>query len=57
MTEPATSNTAKQLWLTERQVRAASRYYAEFTDEIDSEIAHNDEIADRELAACPGPGG
>lgn len=43
--------TAEQLWLTERQVRAVSRYYAEFTDEIDAEIAENDEIADRELAA------
>ena len=43
--------TAEQLWLTERQVRAVSRYYAEFTDEIDAEIAENDDIADRELAA------
>ena len=43
--------TAEQLWLTERQVRAVSRYYAEFTDEIDAMIAENDEIADRELAA------
>jgi len=42
--------TAEQLWLTERQVRAVTRYYAEFTDEIDAEIAENDEIADRELA-------
>ena len=42
---------AEQLGLTERQLRAASRYYAEFTDEIDAEIAENDEIADRELAA------
>ena len=29
--------TAEQLWLTERQVRAVSRYYAEFTDEIDAD--------------------
>ena len=43
--------TADQLWLTETQVRATSRYYAEFTDEIDAEIAENEEIADRELAA------
>lgn len=43
--------TAEQLWLTERQVRAVSRYYAEFTDEIDAEIAHNLEVSDRELAA------
>ena len=40
-----------QLDLTEAQVRTTSRYYAEFTDEIDTEIAHNDDIADRELAA------
>lgn len=43
--------TAAQLGLTEAQVRTTSRYYAEFTDEIDAEIAHNDDIADRELAA------
>ena len=42
--------TAEQLWLTERQVRAVSRYYAEFTDEIDAEIARNLEVSDRELA-------
>lgn len=40
-----------QLGLTEGQVRITSRYCAEFTDEIDAEIAHNDDIADRELAA------
>ena len=43
--------TAEYLWLTEREVRAASRYYAEFTDEIEAEIAHNQEVADREMAA------
>ena len=42
---------ASQLGLTEAQVRTTSRYYAEFADETDAEIAHNDEIADRELAA------
>lgn len=42
---------AAQLGLTEAQVRTTSRYYADFTDEIDTEIAHNDDIADRELAA------
>lgn len=42
---------AAQLGLTEAQVRTTSRYYAEFADETDAEIAHNDEIADRELAA------
>lgn len=43
--------TADQLSLTERQVRATSRYYAEFSDEIDAEIAHNEEVTDRELTA------
>ena len=43
---------AAQLGLTEAQVRTTSRYYAEFADETDAEIAHNDEIADRELAAA-----
>lgn len=42
---------AAQLGLTEAQVRTTSRYYAEHADEIDAEIAHNDDIADRELAA------
>ena len=42
---------ADQLGLTDRQVRATSRYYAEFTDEIDAEMALNEEVADRELAA------
>ena len=42
---------ASQLGLTEGQVRTTSRYYVEFTDEIDAEIARNDDIADRELAA------
>lgn len=49
--EERIAETAEQLWLTERQVRAVSRYYAEFTDEIDAEIAHNEEVTDRELAA------
>ena len=43
--------TAERMELTERQVRAVSRYYAEFTDEIDAEIAENDEAAEREYAA------
>ena len=42
---------AAQLGLTEAQVRTSSRYYAEFTDEIDTELALNNDIADRELAA------
>lgn len=41
---------ATQLGLTGAQVRTTSRYYAEFTDEIDAEIAHNDDVADREMA-------
>lgn len=41
---------AAQLGLTATQVRTASRYYAEFTDEIDAEITENDEVADLELA-------
>lgn len=49
--EERVTATASQLGLTEAQVRTTSRYYAEFTDEIDAEIAHNDDIADRELAA------
>ena len=35
--------------MTSLQIRAASRYYAEFTGEIDAQIARNDDIADREL--------
>ena len=42
---------AGQLGLTEGQVRTTSRYYAEFTDAVDAEIARNADIADRELAA------
>ena len=42
---------AAQLGLTGAQVRTTSRYYAEFADEIDAEITHNDDIADRESAA------
>ena len=49
--EERVATAAAQLGLTEGQVRTASRYYAEFTDELDAEIAHNDDIADRELAA------
>ena len=42
---------AVQLGLTERQVRTTSRYYAEHTAEIDAEMARNEDLADRELAA------
>ena len=49
--EERVADAAIQLGLTESRVRATSRYYAEFTDEIDAEIALNDDIADRELAA------
>ena len=41
---------AAQLGLTDEQARTTSRYHAEFTDEIDAEIARNDDIADRESA-------
>ena len=41
---------AAQLGLTVGRVRTASRYYAEHTDEIDAEIARNEDMADRELA-------
>ncbi|MDY7104439.1 MAG: hypothetical protein S0880_24905 [Actinomycetota bacterium] len=40
-----------QLGLSSSQVRAASRYYAEYSEEIDEEIGANDAAADRELAA------
>ena len=49
--EERVANAAAQLGLTESQVRSTSRYYAEFADEIDAEVALNDDIADRELAA------
>ncbi|MCY4370784.1 MAG: hypothetical protein OXF41_15535 [bacterium] len=49
--EERVATAAAQLGLAEGHVRAASRYYAEFTDELDAEIAHNDDEADRELAA------
>jgi hypothetical protein len=49
--EKRVASAAAQLGLTTAQVRAASRYYAEFPDEIDAEIARNDDAADRELAA------
>jgi hypothetical protein len=37
--------------LTQAQVRAAVRYYADFREEIDGRIAHNREEADRRQAA------
>ena len=48
--EERANRLAAQLGLAASQVRTASRYYAEFTDEIDAEIAQNDEMADLELA-------
>ena len=48
--EERAGRAAAQLGLATSQVRTASRYYAEFTDEIDAEIAQNDEMADLELA-------
>ncbi len=41
---------AARMGLAASQVRTAGRYYAEFTDEIESEIAQNDEAAELELA-------
>jgi hypothetical protein len=49
--EKRVADAAKQLGLSTTQVRAASRYYAEFRDELDAEIARNEDAADRELAA------
>ncbi len=49
--EERVAASAAQLGLTDAQVRTTSRYYAEFTDEIDAEIANNDDIANREMAA------
>lgn len=42
---------ARRLGISATQVRIASRYYAEFPDEIDAEVAANAQAADRELAA------
>jgi hypothetical protein len=49
--EKRVAKAAEQLGLTVAQVRSASRYYAEFPEEVDAEIAANDAAADRELAA------
>lgn len=49
--EERVATAAAQLGLTEGQVRATSRYYAKHTDEIDAEIARNEDMADIELAA------
>jgi hypothetical protein len=49
--EKRVADGAKQLGLTTTQVRTASRYYAEFPEEIEAEIARNEDAADRELAA------
>ena len=48
--EERVATAAAQLGLPDAQVRTTSRYYAEFTDEIDAELAHNDDIANREMA-------
>lgn len=45
------SSAAVHLGLAPPQVRAASRYYAEFTEEVDAEISDNEDAADRALAA------
>lgn len=48
--ERRVAKAAEQLGLSEVRVRATSRYYAEFPDEIDAEITENEMAADRELA-------
>ena len=48
--ESRVAKVAEELGLTAAQVRGASRYYAEFTEEIDAEIAANEEASARELA-------
>lgn len=49
--EEALRATAEWGALTQAQVRAAVRYYADFKEEIDGRIAHNREEADRQQAA------
>jgi hypothetical protein len=49
--QEAIHGTAELLNLTDAQVRAAVRYYAVFTDEIDRRIALNSEDADEAEAA------
>jgi hypothetical protein len=49
--EGRVAKAADQLGLNAAGVRTASRYYAEFCDEIDGQIAANEEAADQELAA------
>lgn len=42
---------AGRLGLEVAHIRIATRYYSEFSDEIDAEIEANEQAADRELAA------
>jgi hypothetical protein len=49
--ERRVAKAAEQLGLSPAQVRAATRYYGEFSDEIDREVAENEDAADRELSA------
>lgn len=44
------ADAAQRSGLTAAQVRTVSRYYAEYTDEVDAEIDAYQEAADRELA-------
>ena len=48
--EQRVAKAAAQMGLTGGQARVASRYYAEFSDEINAELAANEEAADHELA-------
>lgn len=47
--EQRVNEATSQLRLTEAQVRVAYRYYEEFADEIDAELAANDKVADYEF--------
>jgi uncharacterized protein (DUF433 family) len=49
--EEAISATATWGALTHAQVRAAVRYYADFRDEVDERIAHNNDEAERQRTA------
>jgi hypothetical protein len=49
--EERLTTAADRLGLPVSRLRVASRYYAEYTEEIDAEIEANEDAADRELEA------
>jgi uncharacterized protein (DUF433 family) len=49
--EQAVTATAEWGALTHAQVHTAVRYYADFRDEVDERIAHNNQEAERQRAA------